>query len=229
MADDGAQPLSVSPRDRDLWIRTVIGEAAGDPSALAVAHVIANRARNSGSSVRDVVLAPNQFEPWSKRSRELMSYTQDDPAYKQAANIVDAVSSGRAPDPTNGATKFYAPVAQAQLGRKPPKWDDGTGQQIGAHKFFGGGKPNMDLFDADWGTAPTATGKASDGTPQSLELFDADWGNQPTQAAGGKNAAPAPTPVQDESIDFLSNSPTDKDEPASALAKGAGTTAIKAV
>lgn len=219
MADDGS--LSVSPQDRDLWIRTVIGEAAGDPSAEAVAHVIANRARNSGNSVRNVVLAPGQFEPWSTRSRELMSYAENNPAYRQAANIVDDIIKGKSSDPTGGATHFYAPVAQARLGRNPPKWDDGTGQQIGAHKFFGGNP--IDPLDMEWG-APPAT-QATKAAPSSgPDVLDMEWQAQPTKTAA------APTPAEpEEGIDFLSNAPTDKDSPAAVLAKGIGTTAIKGV
>jgi hypothetical protein len=129
---------NVSPADRDMWIRTVIGEAGDDPSAPAVASVVANRMRQTGQSATQTVLAHGQFEPWSTRSRELMSYAPDSPAYQNAAGVVDSVISGKTPDPTNGATMFYAPVAQKALGRAPPSWDDGTGVQIGAHKFFGG-------------------------------------------------------------------------------------------
>ena len=131
--------FDVSPSDRDLWIRTVIGEAGTDPASQpAVAHVIANRIRDTGQSPSQVVLAPNQFEPWNNRSRELLSASPTSAPYKAVAKVVDGVISGSIPDPTNGATQFYAPAAQKALGRKPPAWDDGTGVQIGAHKFFGG-------------------------------------------------------------------------------------------
>ena len=131
--------LDVSPADRDLWIRTVIGEAGTDPASQpAVAHVIANRIRDTGQSPSQVVLAPNQFEPWNNRARELLSASPNSAPYKAVAKVVDGVISGSIPDPTNGATQFYAPAAQKAFGRKPPAWDDGTGVQIGAHKFFGG-------------------------------------------------------------------------------------------
>ena len=131
--------LDVSPADRDLWIRTVIGEAGTDPASQpAVAHVIANRIRDTGQSPSQVVLAPNQFEPWNNRARELLSASPNSAPYKAVAKVVDGVIAGSIPDPTNGATQFYAPAAQKALGRKPPAWDDGTGVQIGAHKFFGG-------------------------------------------------------------------------------------------
>ena len=148
MADNS---LNVSPNDRDLWIRTVIGEAGSDPASQpAVASVIANRIRNTGQSASQVVLAPGQFEPWDKRARELLTQPPTSPAYKAVAKIVDGVISGNLSDPTGGATQFYAPIAQRALGRPKPAWDDGTGVQIGAHKFFGGtGQPMGGISDDD--------------------------------------------------------------------------------
>jgi len=164
--------LDVSPADRDLWIRTVIGEAGTDPASQpAVAHVIANRIRDTGQSPSQVVLAPNQFEPWNNRARELLSASPNSAPYKTVAKVVDGVITGSIPDPTNGATQFYAPAAQKALGRKPPAWDDGTGVQIGAHKFFGGN--------------PSMAQNASD--PEGEALFQS-YINPPAKAA-----APAPT------------------------------------
>lgn len=129
------------PRQRDYAIRTLHGEAAGDPSLEAVAHVIRNRTlagRYGGNTVDGVVLAKNQFEPWNRadhRSR-MLALSPDSTAYKQYGDIVDRVWSGNVPDPTNGATHFYAPKAQAAEGRAAPKWATGEGQQIGAHVFY---------------------------------------------------------------------------------------------
>lgn len=96
--------------DRDLMIRTVIGEA-GNQAAIGqggVAHVIRNRLATGkwGNNVADVVLAKNQFEPWQTRSKELMGISRNDPRYIAAGRIVDGVMSGQAPDPTGGATHF---------------------------------------------------------------------------------------------------------------------------
>lgn len=144
MADNSDIP--VTAQDKDLWARTIIGEAGDDPSAAAVAHVIANRMRSGqfgGQSASGVVLAPGQFEPWSTRRGELLGYSSQSEPYKRASGIVDDLLSGKSADPTNGATQFYAPAAQHALGRRPPPWDDGTGTRIGAHVFFGG-KPMTD-------------------------------------------------------------------------------------
>ena len=195
--DTSPELPAVSPLDRDLWIRTVIGEAANDPSATGVASVIANRMRNSGQGAASVVLSPGQFEPWATRSRELMSYSPDSTPYKTAASIVDGIIAGTTADPTGGATQFYAPVAQKALGRNPPSWDDGTGQQIGGHLFFGGNpqvaqntqQPLLDIskmWTGPSGPAATSASASSPASPQTnAPLLDISnmW-------TGPKTAAP---------------------------------------
>lgn len=132
--------------DRDLAIRTVLAEASGQgPEGMAaVAHVIRNRSavgRYGGKSVGEVVTAKNQFEPWNDvgagKPNDPMGYAPTDPGYQRAAKIVDAVFSGALPDPTRGATHFYAPKAQSDLGRKAPSWAKGQqGLKIGDHMFY---------------------------------------------------------------------------------------------
>src|SRR6266481_3950918 len=96
----------ISPTDRDLAVRTMIGEASNqsDEGLSAVGHVILNRSRNAGITPTDVVLAPGQFEPWGSRSRELMSYSSQSEEYKRAAKVFDDAASGASDDPTGGAT-----------------------------------------------------------------------------------------------------------------------------
>lgn len=129
-----------TPEDRDMAIRTTYGEASnqGAEGQQAVAAVIANRVNSSGMSPRDVMLAKNQFEPWNNaeaRAR-MENLSKDSPEYKRIESTLAPLFEGRVPDPTSGATHFYAPKAQAALGRKPPSWDDGTGVPIGDHTFF---------------------------------------------------------------------------------------------
>ena len=63
----------IDPQQRDLVIRTIVGEAAnqGERGMQAVAAVIGNRMAQSGRGGDQVVLAPNQFEPWGMRRRAL--------------------------------------------------------------------------------------------------------------------------------------------------------------
>jgi len=130
--------MAYSPEDLDYLVRTVYGEAAnqGPVGQQAVAAVIRNRAMQGKQSFRDVVLAKNQFEPWGSRANELRGLDPNSPKYQRILQAVRPVVDGELPDPTNGATHFYAPKAQAALGRKAPSWDNGTGVDLGDHRFF---------------------------------------------------------------------------------------------
>lgn len=137
-----ATGMNVEP-DLDKVVRTVYGEAAGEGiiGQKAVASVIANRARQSGMTPTDVVLAKGQFEPWSDpaaRAR-MEGLDANSPEYRRLSDLVRPVLAGQSADPTGGATHFYAPKAQAALGRDAPSWDDGTGRDIGNHRFFAHG------------------------------------------------------------------------------------------
>lgn len=183
----------LDPESRDFVIRTLFGEAATDPaSQAAVAHVIRNRDVKAPGTAKDVVLAKNQFEPWGSRKDELLGLDQNSAIYQALGKVVDDVWSGTTPDPTKGATMFYAPKTQADLGRKAPAWDDGTGVDIGQHRFFGGDFPTPAPVDvtASLGAPPAIA-------PQSLPrmMFPQLQGISnlaiPQLAAA---AEPAPTP-----------------------------------
>lgn len=127
-----------TPSDRDYIIRTVMGEAAGEPDdgQAAVAHVILNRVmRGYGRSPTEVVFAKNQFEPWSTRRGELLGYAADAPEYKRTAAIVDGVISGKIKDPTSGATHFLQEDIVNKRSGRLPDWASGKGMKIGAHTF----------------------------------------------------------------------------------------------
>ena len=59
---------SYNLEDRDYLIRTIAFEAAHEPALgkAAVAHVILNRKKSGGwgSTVKEIVTQPWQFEPW---------------------------------------------------------------------------------------------------------------------------------------------------------------------
>jgi spore germination cell wall hydrolase CwlJ-like protein len=130
--------------DRDYMIRTIAFEAAGEPEEgkIAVAHVILNRIKNGGwgDSIKDVVTSPWQFEPWMTKRDEMEKLSTNDPSYKDAAQIADAVLVGKMPDPTVGATYFLNPtVVRERRGGSLPSWAQGEGQAIGRHTFY---RPN---------------------------------------------------------------------------------------
>ena len=134
-------PNDLSARDRDLMIRTILGEAGnqGPQGQAAVAHVIMNRtaAGNYGKTPSDVVTAPNQFEPWSTRSKELLAINPNSAAYQNAGDIVDMSASGDIPDPTGGATHFLnADIVRQRRGGSLPNWASDPIAKIGEHTFY---------------------------------------------------------------------------------------------
>jgi spore germination cell wall hydrolase CwlJ-like protein len=99
----------LDPEDRDLIVRTVMGEANNEPylGKVAVAAVVKNRLMDGGfggRDVRSVLFKPKQFEPWNTRRGELMSYGPGSRGWDEAEAAVDEAFSGN--DPTNGATHF---------------------------------------------------------------------------------------------------------------------------
>jgi spore germination cell wall hydrolase CwlJ-like protein len=127
--------------DRDYMIRTIAFEAAGEPEEgkIAVAHVILNRIKSGGwgESIKDVVTSPWQFEPWMTKRDEMEKLSANNPIYRDAAQIADAVLIGKMPDPTAGATYFLNPtVVRERRGGSLPSWAQGEGQPIGSHTFY---------------------------------------------------------------------------------------------
>jgi conjugal transfer mating pair stabilization protein TraG len=142
---------STDPEDRDYLIRTIAFEAGEEPDEgkAAVAHVVLNRERSGrwGESIREVVTRPWQFEPWMTRRKQMVALAPNDPRYRDAARIADAVLSGQIPDPTAGATHFLNPtVVRKRRGGSLPEWARGEGQPIGQHTFYApnGGVPTME-------------------------------------------------------------------------------------
>jgi spore germination cell wall hydrolase CwlJ-like protein len=149
----------LSARDRDLMVRTILGEAAneGPRGQAAVAHVILNRTASGGygKTPAQVVLAPNQFEPWSTKANQLMAIKPDSQAYRETSDIVDMVAKGDIADPTNGATHFLNPaIVMGRLGSLPG-WATSPIAKIGNHTFY----------------APQ--GAVSSGSPSAVDPLDA--------------------------------------------------------
>ena len=135
-------PLGVTP-DVDQLVRPVYGEARGEPTAgqIAVANVIKTRMQKAGQGVQDTVFAPNQFEAWSdpKNRPGMEALSPTDPQYQAILNnVVRPTMSGQAQDPTGGATYFFNPKLQAQLGRQTPGFAQGNQTTIGNHTFYYG-------------------------------------------------------------------------------------------
>jgi spore germination cell wall hydrolase CwlJ-like protein len=138
---DGRVIPNFDAEDRDYMIRTIAFESAGEPEQgkVAVAHVILNRIKHGGwgDTIKDVVTSPWQFEPWMTKREEMEKLSANDPSYKDAAQIADAVLAGEVPDPTAGAMYFLNPtVVLERRGGSLPSWAQGEGQPIGNHTFY---------------------------------------------------------------------------------------------
>src|SRR5665213_31744 len=100
MADNSSD---LSAEDRDLLARTVYGEAGNQSpeGQQAVAAVVLNRLKSGqyGGSMRDVLLAPHQFESWDTKASDLLRLAPNSAPYQNASAAVDAAAGGS--DPTN--------------------------------------------------------------------------------------------------------------------------------
>lgn len=119
--------------DEDAAVRTALGEGKTPEERKAVIDVIRNRMKATGMSAREVVMQPGQFEPWmhSETANHLMSIDPNSKVYQETLGLL-----ADSKDSTGGADHFYAPKAQAKLGRNKPEWDNGSGKQIGESLFF---------------------------------------------------------------------------------------------
>jgi len=125
----------------DTMARTVYGEARGEGAAgmTAVAWVIKNRAAKPGwwgHDIESVCRARMQFDCWNANdpnSAKCAAVTLADPYFAEATNICSAVISGATPDPTDGATYYYAKSMP-----HPPEWAVGKTPTatIGSQIFF---------------------------------------------------------------------------------------------
>lgn len=169
----------LSAIDRDLVIRAALAEAGGSgPSGMvAVAHVVKNRLSHGkfGNSAKEIVLAPNQFEPFNHwgtgKNNDPKRFDPRSQEYRRVGELVDSVFSGELPDLTSGATHFYAPDLQAKLGRKVPNWAKGKElASIGGHLFYAPeGKP---AAQAPVAIAKTIPAPQPDAEPAAQTLKD---------------------------------------------------------
>jgi len=105
--------------------RTLWQEARGENAIgrRAVAHVLANRLKSGkwGATLAEVCLYPFAFSGWNPRDPNRIAAARladDDPLLLAFATMIEAACDGTDPDPTNGATNYYAPKVLAA----PPTW-----------------------------------------------------------------------------------------------------------
>lgn len=137
--------MPVTDKERDILARTLWGEARGESlvGQIAVAWTIRNRVNDGkakswwGEGYAGVCLKPWQFSCWNKNDPNYayLSGARPIPAreFKQAVTAADHVIGSAGPDPTNGATHYYATTMP-----KPPTWAKGAKLtlKLGHHVFF---------------------------------------------------------------------------------------------
>ena len=145
------QGPDLNDRQRDLIIRTIAAETSGKTpeESQAIAHVILNRIASGkyGASPEAVLFAKKQFEPWSNPNgaNYPMRFSPESRRYGLGQTALDAALG--AEDITKGATNFWAPKAQAALGRRPPKWGRTGGVDIGETRFHNLSRAEGGLVD----------------------------------------------------------------------------------
>lgn len=169
--DDGS---SVDPTT-DQIVRTVYGEAADQPpeGQQGVAAVIRNRQKSTGLPL-DQILTPADFQAWGnpKLTARMKALTPESADYQKILSTIQPVLNGDA-DPTNGADHYYNPKTVPK-----PAWDNGTGQDIGAHRFLKigytpPGSTGSELSDL-LGLPPTSHAMANAGLPVASTKPDED-------------------------------------------------------
>lgn len=131
----GRQPIELTAVDRDIAIRTILGEAVGEGAEgqTAVAQVIANRYdQGYGPSIAAIAGDESQFDAWNHD--QVLAYQPGSPEYEQAGKIVDEVFTKRPEPPpeVGNSTEFYSGE------KEPGYWAKGAVQkvgQVGGHVF----------------------------------------------------------------------------------------------
>lgn len=119
---------------------TMLGEARGEgkEGMIAVGWTILNRVAHPswrGRNIIDVCLKPYQFSCWNQddpNRKYLLGIDEYDQAFKDARSIAAQLMANDIPDPTHGATYYYATSCAM------PNWAAGKTScfKLGNHLFF---------------------------------------------------------------------------------------------
>jgi spore germination cell wall hydrolase CwlJ-like protein len=128
---DAGQLMAGLVPSMTLW-REASGE--GEAGMIGVAHVILNRMKKRKQTAEQVCLAKWQFSSMNGGSDAGMLHwpAANDSSFPLAYDVWQRCLSGAVPDPTRGATLYYA------ITIAPPKWTESSTFtiQIGRQRFY---------------------------------------------------------------------------------------------
>jgi cell wall hydrolase len=142
-----ASGIALDQQPEPVLLRCAIwAEARGEPARgqLAVAHVIRNRSLALGKTIREVLLAPDQFSCFRtddpNRTKMLRAPELDPSGWAVADAICSLMESGDTLDPTKSSLNYYAADMP-----NPPDWGAGHPGwrfkvRIGRHEFGTAGR-----------------------------------------------------------------------------------------
>lgn len=131
-------PLDVSDLALQVVARTILGEAVGESreGQEAVAWVIRNRVESGRypDTAEGVARQPYQFSAWNdpRTGGNGWVHVRSGDAYDEALDVAISVFAGHTPDPTYGATHYYAPAGMP--GEAAPYWWDDELRMQHAHE-----------------------------------------------------------------------------------------------
>lgn len=135
-----SQPVQPVQDDRDIVIKTIMGEAAdqGLDGMTAVAETIRNRASMRKMTPAEVALQPQQYSFWNDPASAqtwLTKYGTGD-AYQMAGHAYENAFGENPSQLTDGATHYYNPRAV----KSTPSWAKEYEHKgrIGNHEFYFG-------------------------------------------------------------------------------------------
>jgi hypothetical protein len=122
-------PFALSPSDRDLLVRTALGEAenGSDADIADIAREVTGLA-NNGRSVPDIVFQRGRYSSWDTDARKLLARKTSSKAYQRVAEIVDKATSTDVPAPGSVLGRFGFTPEGASTGAAPapaPASDNG--------------------------------------------------------------------------------------------------------
>jgi spore germination cell wall hydrolase CwlJ-like protein len=119
----------------EVYAATVYAEARGEDEdgQTWVARVIFNRAKHNPKQIKDVCLAPYQFECWNNKSSIEI---REPAAFHRAMRIIhNVLNSDPRNDPTHNCKHYNNPSDRNEQDQEWPR-KASRSRQLGNHRFY---------------------------------------------------------------------------------------------